>query len=289
MVCIGGACIDRKYICVEQALPGTSTPARAIHSFGGVARNVAENLARLHVAVSLLTAIGEDENGDALLQDAQQCGIDTSFVIRNEQEATSEYAAIVNPGGELVLGVADMRAIENMTQAQVAQRWSDIEKSAWIFLDCNVSEDVLAYCIDRRRASPVRLAIDTVSEGKVRKLPARLDGIDLLFLNEGEAAAYLRAPANAGKVRERGAGAVVVTRGAEGAVVAADAETEIRAAPAHCVDPTGAGDALVAATLYRLLQGDSLLEAVRVGVIGAALTVESNASVRPDLSAWIAS
>jgi pseudouridine kinase len=290
LVCVGGACIDRKYTCIEQARPGTSNPARAARTFGGVARNVAENLARLGVHVSLLTVVGEDENGVALVQHANDCGIDTSLVVRSEREVTPEYAAIVDAEGELVLGVADMRATERICESDVARHWPVIERAGRLFVDCNVSAGVLEYCIDRCRSSTVRLAIDAVSEIKVRRLPERLDGVDVLFLNEGEAAVYLgTGAADANSVRKRGAQAVVMTRGAQGLVVAADNEIEIPAPPARCIDPTGAGDALVATTLYRLLQGDDLVEALRVGTVGAALTVESNASVRADLSTWIAS
>ena len=54
--------------------------------------------------------------------------------------------------------------------------------------------------------------------------------------------------------------------------------------PAQVTDATGAGDALIAATLMAMLSGRSLSDAVRLGTAVAALTVESQASVRPDLS-----
>jgi pseudouridine kinase len=289
-VCIGGACIDRKYSCIEPALPGTSNPARAVRSFGGVARNVAENLARFGVPVSLLTVAGNDENGRALVQHARDCGIDTSLVDFDADAPTSEYAALVNPNGDLLFGVADMRAIESLSASHVDRHWASIERASWLFLDCNVSADVLASCIERCRTARVRLAIDAVSEVKVRRLPARLDGVSLLFLNEGEAVSYVgAAPANASRVRQRGAAAVVMTRGAAGIVLAADTEIEIAAASARCIDPTGAGDALIAAALHRMLQGDDLSQAVRAGVIAAARTVESPESVRPDLLKWLVS
>jgi pseudouridine kinase len=50
------------------------------------------------------------------------------------------------------------------------------------------------------------------------------------------------------------------------------------------VDVTGAGDALIAGTLSRLIAGDGLVEAVRIGTVLAALTTESRATVHPELS-----
>src|SRR4030043_2142754 len=46
---------------------GTSTPARIRLAFGGVARNVAENLARLSQPCTLLSAVGEDVSGRAMI------------------------------------------------------------------------------------------------------------------------------------------------------------------------------------------------------------------------------
>lgn len=48
---------------------------------------------------------------------------------------------------------------------------------------------------------------------------------------------------------------------------------------------TGAGDALIAGTIHRLIAGDPLAAAVRAGTVLAALTIETDHSVRPDLSA----
>jgi pseudouridine kinase len=57
VVCIGAANIDRKLRPAAALLMGTSNPARQEESFGGVARNIAENLARLGADVALVTAV----------------------------------------------------------------------------------------------------------------------------------------------------------------------------------------------------------------------------------------
>ncbi|MBP0652302.1 hypothetical protein J8J40_35100, partial [Mycobacterium tuberculosis] len=54
--------------------------------------------------------------------------------------------------------------------------------------------------------------------------------------------------------------------------------------PAQPIDVTGANDALIAGTLYRVLAGERLASAVRIGALLAALTSESDMSVHPGLS-----
>lgn len=279
VVCIGGACVDRKYLCIGPAQPGTSNPARARSRFGGVARNVAEHLALMGTAASLFTVVGDDESGNALLEDAQLCGVDTTLSIRSRDEVTGEYAAVIGDRGELLLGVSDMHAVESISVKDVDERWGAIARADFLFVDCNVTAAVLGYCIERARASSLRLAIDAVSEAKVRRLPARLDGVSVLLLNEGEAAAYLSGadePKQAAqRIRERGASAAVLTMGARGLIAAADAVVEISAREVACVDSTGAGDALVAATIAGLLGGDGVADAARAGTLRAAQWIAS--------------
>ncbi|MFN2449689.1 MAG: carbohydrate kinase family protein [Candidatus Baltobacteraceae bacterium] len=295
VVCLGGACVDRKYCAAADVQFRTSNPVRASRGFGGVARNVAENLARLEVPVSLMSVVGNDESGVALIDHAQRCGIRTQLVLRDGTYITPEYAAVVDAYGELVVGLADMSAMESLTVADVQRRWEEIRQSEWLFADCNLSAEVLSWCIARASSSGLRLAIDAVSEPKVRKLPDRIDGVDLLVLNEREAAAYLcesferfgarPASEQTGMLRERGAGAVILTMGERGVAAASNGEVQhVPAAAKSIIDTTGGSDALCAGVLYALVRGRSLFEGARAGSIAAALTVESSATVRPDLS-----
>ncbi|HKU66499.1 MAG TPA: carbohydrate kinase family protein [Candidatus Baltobacteraceae bacterium] len=295
VLCIGGACIDRKYHLAAAVQPGTSNPARSVRGFGGVARNVAENLARLGAQTALFTIVGNDEDGSALVEHARQAGIDVRSTVRTRDGVTPEYAAVVDPHGDLLVGVSDMQALDELTVEELEKQAQEIAQSRWVFADCNLPRDVLAWCIGRAQTGRFKLAIDAVSEPKARRLPDDLRGIDVLFLNEPEAAAFLReeleefrarTPAQRARaVRSRGAHAVVLTRGPQGLAACTDTCVEIPAAAARCVDVTGAGDALIAATIFRLLRGDTVFEAARAGALCAARTIESSASVRPDLCA----
>lgn len=295
VLCAGAASIDRKYSLTSEPQPGTSNPARAAWSFGGVARNVAENLARLGEDAALLSAIGEDEGGEGIMEHARRCGIDTRHVLRDASLGTAEYVAVLDPAGRLHVGVSDMRAIESITVTAFERAWEDAAGTSWIFADCNLSSAVLGCALEAARSRGAALAIDAVSEPKVRRLPERLDGLELLMLNEREAAAYLacapgefaqRSPRElASAVLARGARSVVITMGKRGAVAAGPGFLEIRGAVrAEQVDETGAGDALCAGILHALARGADLREGLCTGMLAAALTVESRATVRPDLS-----
>jgi pseudouridine kinase len=169
------------------------------------------------------------------------------------------------------------------------------EAPTWLFADCNLPIDTLAHAVRRARVEGTRLAVDAVSTPKVGRLPRDLTGIDVLFCNDDEAyalAAHHGWPMTgnvldlAQLLHEHGARHVVLSRGPDGVVVADSEGTRLHAATAASVyDVTGAGDALVAGTLTLLVTGAGLDDAVLAGTLVAALTVESQYSVRPDLSA----
>jgi pseudouridine kinase len=307
VVCIGGVVQDRKLHLHAPAVPGTSNPGTGSGAAGGVGRNVAENLARLGVRVAMVSRVGADPAGSALIAGLEGLGVDVAGVTVEPQAGTAEYLAVLDPGGELVLGVADTAILERITVADVAAAWP---AAGWVFADCNLAPAVLAHLLARGRregsGGPVRVTVDAVSTPKVTRLPADLGGVGLLFCNRDEARALLAhcarpgvgaQPRNGGAEDEdealvagllaAGAAGVVLTRGSDGVIAAdaahADRPWHVPAVPAAVVDVTGAGDALVAGVLAGLVQGRSIEQALALGTLTAALTVECDRSVRPDL------
>jgi pseudouridine kinase len=108
VVCIGAANLDRKLRTLGPLALGTSNPASQSESFGGVARNIAENLARLGAPVALLTAVGADSSGAALLAHAESLGIDTRGALRLDGASSGTYTAVLDQNGEMVVALADM-------------------------------------------------------------------------------------------------------------------------------------------------------------------------------------
>jgi len=289
ILCIGGAAVDWKYRAMDAIRPGTSNPVHSERSFGGVARNVAENVARLGVSVSLASILGKDENGRALLEDLERLGIGTHFMAVSDEHATAEYVAILQPDGELALGLANMTIFDEMPPA-LLRKLNPHLQAGWLFADCNLPSGTLHALVDIAHRQSLTLAIDAVSTPKVMRLPRDLTGVGLLFLNLDEARAFLGEPEAspekaAARLRACGAERVILTLGEAGLVVADQSGAcRVCAVRATITDATGAGDALIAATLTALLKGYPLTDAARLGTVAAALTVESTASVRPDLS-----
>ena len=102
LLTIGAASLDTKGRVGGPIQTGTSTPGAIRISVGGVGRNIAENLARLGERVVLLSAVGDDDAGRRLLQQARECGIDVSHVLVDPHHRTAAYLAILDDTGNLV-------------------------------------------------------------------------------------------------------------------------------------------------------------------------------------------
>lgn len=295
IVCLGGANVDRKLRVSAPVRPGSSNPVSVRETFGGVARNVAENLARCGVPVQLLSAVGEDAAGRALLAEAAQAGIGTEAVQVVDGALTGSYTAVLNADGSLHVAFAHMDPCERLTPAWLADHAERCRAAALVVADLNLPAATLAALVEVAAvAGAPPLVLVAVSEAKMARLPARLSGVRLVVLNRGELAAWAGTDALAdGVARLRAAGVqdVVVTLGEAGLChTVAAGSLVFLAAPAvpaeAVVDVTGAGDALAAGLCQGLWTGEVAAQGwsptcVRA-LARAARTVQSAETVLPD-------
>ena len=287
VVVIGGANVDLKARSRDRVVPATSNPGTATLSPGGVARNVAENLARLGTPVSLLAAVGADALGEDLLVSTAAAGVDVSRVVR--RGATGTYTAVLDDAGELVVAVADMAATESLAPADVAAAADAIAAASLLVVDGNLLPETVTAALDVAAAAGVRAVVDPVSVPKARRLaPVVRRDLFLLTPNTDELAALTGRPEAEALAALHGYGARLVwlRRGPAGSLLSTpDGTVELAPVPGEVVDDTGAGDAMLAAFCHFLLAGAAPAEAARLGHAAAALTVAGPATVRPDLSA----
>jgi pseudouridine kinase len=292
VLCIGAANIDRKLRPMATLAMGTSNPARQEESFGGVARNIAENLARLGTAVELVTAVGSDAAGSALLAQAEGSGIDTRGTLRVDG-ASGTYTAVLDHDGEMAVALADMALYDQLTPQFFATRQQQRAAAALVVADLNLPLDSVAALVDDANRDGVALVLVAVSEPKMARLPRALPGVRLLILNEGELAARvgrsLRGEADlleaCREVRAQGVRDLIVTHGARGVTHTTETGVaHLQAQPAEVVDVTGAGDAFAAAVCWSISRGEDLRLACRRGLHLSALTLASRHTVSPELA-----
>jgi sugar/nucleoside kinase (ribokinase family) len=276
VVVVGGANVDVKARTANALVTGTSNPGTVVRTPGGVGRNVAENLARLGSRVALVSTVGSDPDGDWLLEETAAAGVDVSPVLRGGR--TGRYVAVLDAGGELVVGVSDMAATDALGPEVLDH---DLLRSADLVV---VDGNLPATTVDAVLALGVRVVIDPVSVAKAERISPLLSGnrpVYAITPNEDELAAL---GGSVERLHARGVEVVWVRRGAAGSLLStAEGVVELMAPAATPVDVTGAGDAMLAAFCHRLMEGATLADAAAYGHEAAALTVTSPHTVVPDL------
>ncbi|WAC73688.1 winged helix-turn-helix transcriptional regulator [Roseateles sp. SL47] len=297
LVCIGGTNLDRKLRSDEPLRMGSSNPARQMESAGGVARNLAENLARLGLPVHLLTVVGRDAAGQALLAELQALGVDCTGCVQATDVPTGSYTAVLDAQGDLLLAMADMALTDRLDPDFIRRCAPQRAAARWVVADLNLPAASLELLQQEALLRKQSLVVVAVSAPKMRRLGPLLEGIELLVLNRAELAALLDHPLDTDAslqeawlaLRERGLQRLVVSDGAHG-LRFSDGNT-LLSLPAPKVprsrlrEVTGAGDALTAgivAGLHR--QADDLRAACKLGLSLAALTLQTDATVSRDLS-----
>jgi pseudouridine kinase len=136
---VGAAGMDTKGRASGSLRTGTSNPGSIRISFGGVARNVAENLARLGERVVLLSAVGADRSGRRVREQAAEAGVDVSHLIEMGDRHTGAYLAVLDDSGSLSISIDDMGALSAITPAVLYRHRRLIRDASMVFLDANLS------------------------------------------------------------------------------------------------------------------------------------------------------
>jgi pseudouridine kinase len=292
---IGAAGLDMVGRLSGDLEEGTSTPARIRLAFGGVARNVAENLARLSQPCVLLSAVGEDVSGRALIGVLNEAGVDVSAVRILPGQTTGAYLAVVDSRGRLRIALDDMTALKAVSPALLSEMEPLFQSARMVFLDANLSAEAIAEVIRLAQKAGIPVSADPTSRHLAARLTPHLRRLHLVAPNAGEAEILLgrrisrEDPADAVQAAEelvaRGVCIAIISL-AEFGVAYATRENRghFPALRTTIVDPTGAGDALTAAVLFAILNDIPLDEAVRLGISAASLTLRSRQTVVPDLT-----
>lgn len=292
VVSIGGANIDIHGKSRDALRPKDSNPGRVMTSAGGVARNVAENLARLGIDSRLVSAIGNDSHGDLLLQLSRDAGVDMQYVQQFSSASTSSYLSVLDRAGDMQVAISDMDVMQKLDARRLQSIRAMLRQASLLIIDTNLSTEALAWIADN--CSSQTIFADTVSTSKAPRLRPVLHAIHTLQSGASEAESLTGLPARtdaqlkhiAKALHDEGVKRVFVTRGKRGAFYSdGNSMASIRQKTLRTVrNAGGAGDAFLAGLAYTWLENRSVEESARFALAAAQLTVAHSATSSPALT-----
>jgi pseudouridine kinase len=292
---IGSAGIDVKGRPDYTLAEGASVPGRIRSSVGGVARNIAENLARLEVPTILLSAVGDDEPAKRVISRCNEAGIDTSHIKTVPGFRTGHYMAILSTYGQLDNAISDYAIARQINSEYLLEHEDLLREAAMVVIDANLEEAALKTLFRMAAQYQVPVCADPTAPSLAGRLRPFLHQIYMITPNLNEAGVLRGYPVTdfdsetaldvAQMLLERGVRIAVVTLGVNGlAYASGTTRGKIPAIRTEVRDETGAGDALTAGVIFGLLNEVPLDEALRLGVSAASLTLRSRETVVTDLS-----
>jgi ribokinase len=246
---------------------------------GGKGANQAVAAARCGADEALVTRLGDDVFGQALLDGYRAVGLDLSHALTVADRPTGTATILVEPSGEnRILVAAGANAAPTVEAVEAAADL--LRRATLVVLQLEVPLEAVACAIDICGAAGVDVLFNPA--------PARADlDLDLscrarfLVPNRGELALLTGLPSDtiedvetaACSLVRRGAGTVIVTLGGDGAlIVEADSARHIPAPQVAVRDTTGTGDAFIGAFAAAFVTRPDIDAAVAAAVAYAADT-----------------
>lgn len=289
---IGGVNMDIIGEPFEPIVAADSNPGRVRMSFGGVGRNIAENLVRLGEKTQLVTALGKAGDNFAAAHRAhcREMGIKLDYIIETD-EPSGVYLVVHGHDGDMYVAVCDSLALDRLDFASIPME--SINRGKAIVLDTNLPEATLEKIA---QAARIPIFLDPISTHKAMRIKGILNRLELIKPNLLEACALTGIDPQAPDAAEKSAQALVeagvrhvfvslgkaglIYRGASGRGFSVPSVTLYD----EIVSATGAGDAVTAALTAGLINGLSPEKCAVAAMRAARLTAMSKETVCPDIT-----
>lgn len=269
-----------------------SNPARRFDAVGGVARNICENIARLGIAVSMLSLTGDDAEGDIIIRESERAGIDMSRVARVAGAKSSSYIAVIDDSGDMLVGLSDMRLIRTMPLTYLEENAALLRGARLIVCDATLPEEILKKLAETYGE---KCLVDPVSIAYAKKLVPVMGRFLCIKPNryELEVLSDVSCKTDGDIVRaaemllRSGTRTVIVSLGERGCYYAdAAGRRFFRAIEplARMVDATGAGDAFLGAFTAALANGLPAQDCVDRALAAGRIAAGSAHTVAPEMS-----
>ncbi|KKM62155.1 hypothetical protein LCGC14_1524540 [marine sediment metagenome] len=288
ILCIGSVLWDLIGRSSAHMRAGSDVPGRIARLPGGVALNIAMTLRRFDLRPALLSAVGRDVEGRALIETCDAMGLLTDFIYRSDDLPTDRYMAIEGGNG-LIAAIADAHSLEAAGDKILAPlsdgRLGSVTQpyEGMIALDGNLTAALLGEISESPLFAEADLRVAPASPGKAeRLLPFLRHANSTIYVNLEEAGLLLHrncatAPEAAEMLIAQGARRVLVTDGGRVAALAQAGSVVAAQPPAVLVTRvTGAGDTFMAAHIAAERRGDDTAQALDAALKAAAAYVSGD-------------
>jgi pseudouridine kinase len=282
---IGGANIDISGKAAADLKLKDSNPGKVSLSFGGVARNIAENLARLGIPVIFISAFSDDLLSVSMLKHLKSLKIDTtnSKVVKNA--TTAAYLALLNQDNDMEVAISDTSILSKLDKNYLQPIIKKIKPKDILVIDTNLEVSAIDYIFKHCKG---KIFVDTISTAKTKKIKPYLNQIYAIKPNILEAETIVNHKIlkekdiieAAKKISKLGVKKTFISLGKMGAYGFIDNAGElVRTKKVSIKSATGAGDAFMAGLVVSEMRNYNLKETLRYATGCALIALASELTV----------
>ena len=293
IVVIGSVFVDIKGYPSSAFIPAGRNVGRVEQVHGGVARNIAEDIANIELRPIFVSLVDRSGAGQDVLRQLRDHKVNTDYM-RVTKDGMGTWLAIFDNDGDVVAAISkrpDMTPIGDILDEQGDEIFS---KADSILFELDMDKELVKriYQYAAKYSVPVYAAVSNMSLAAKRR--DFLQFTDCFVCNQQEAGIlfsenYENKSAEEmdlilmDKIRAANIRRMVITMGGSGAVYASlDGEHGIcPALPVSVRDTTGAGDAFFSGVSIGLTYGKTLREACEIGTKLASSVICTMESVCP--------
>ncbi len=256
-------------------------------AFGGVARNITENIRRLGNECSFLSVFGDDHFSKTAKNSLKEMGVDIAESLFLKNASNSVYLGVMDQDNDLFLGLNDMDILKELTSKFLESKKQFIDSFDIIVIDNNLSQNSIVYLLQTYQHKTI--VMDAVSTKKVLKIKDHLKYIDLLKVNQLELD-ELSNKANLldqiSNLQKSGATNLLITNQDKDIILATNDKliTEKPIKIDKIVNATGAGDAFLSGFIHGMIHSENNQKKLSLAKKTAYITLLSNNSTNELLS-----
>ncbi|WP_130805836.1 ribokinase [Senegalia massiliensis] len=249
---------------------------------GGKGSNQAIAAARLGCKVSMIGKVGNDNNGEHLIQSLKSEGINTEGVeISNNISGTAFINVSLDGDNNIVV----YPGANNDIDIEQIERYREIiENSKICILQMEIPYKVVKYVINLCYEKEVQVvfnpapATKEIEDELINKINILIPNeTELSFLSDEKTLAKDNIEQIAKKTYEKGCTHLIVTLGSKGSLYLSKGGSKyFSSKKTKVVDSTAAGDSFIGALVTGIIQGKSIDDAMEYASYAASLTVSKS-------------
>jgi ribokinase len=246
---------------------------------GGKGSNQAAMAAKLGANVTMVAKLGRDPMGQMMFESYQQLGIDTQYVLWDEDHFSGVAPILVDDDGRnmiVIIPGANMA----LSPQDVIAAGEAIEGAPVLICQLEIPVETTLEAFRIAKGAGVTTILNPAPAAPI---PAELFQLtDIIAPNETETEILTELPVGtieeakraAAALSARGPQSVIITLGERGAVLLTEEGfSHVPALPVNSLDSTGAGDAFIGSLAFFVAQGMDLRKAVGKSNAVAAVSV----------------